>query len=116
MWAIAAILLFVQAVDHSALGTKALEEGKYEAAAQAFEKAVEANPSDYFDHFNLALSYTFLHKDADAVREYRKTLELKPGLYEAQLNGGILLMRQKDPAGALPLLEGAAEQKPKEYR
>jgi tetratricopeptide (TPR) repeat protein len=50
------------------------------------------------------------------VAEYRTTLELKPGLYEAQLNGGILLMRRKEPAEALPLFEAAAEQKPQEYR
>src|SRR5262249_6914444 len=48
--------------------------------------------------------------------EYRKTLELKPGLYEAQLNAGILLLKQKQAAEAAPLLAGAAGQKPKEYR
>ena len=45
-----------------------------------------------------------------------KTLELKPGLYEAELNAGILLLRQKNPADALPLLTQAVEQKPDEFR
>src|SRR5262249_52571516 len=67
-------------------------------------------------HFNLALAYGFLHKDAQGIAEYRKTLELKPGLYEAELNGAILLLRQKDPEAALPWLEHAAEQKPAESR
>jgi Tfp pilus assembly protein PilF len=62
------------------------------------------------------LAYTFVQKDAEAIAEYRKTLELKPGLFEAQLNGGIVLMRQKNPAEALPWLEGAAAQKPQEFR
>jgi Tfp pilus assembly protein PilF len=37
-------------------------------------------------------------------------------LYEAQLNAGMLLLRQKKPAEALPLLESAAAQKTAEFR
>jgi tetratricopeptide (TPR) repeat protein len=62
------------------------------------------------------MAYGFLHRDAEGVAEYRKTLEIKPGLYEAELNAGILLMRQKNPAEALPLFQAAAEQKPREFR
>ena len=70
---------------------------------------------DYSAHFNLALAYGFLARDDDGIAEYRKTLELKPGLYEAELNGGMLLLRRKD-AGAEALLEAAAAQKPNEFR
>src|ERR1044071_7828270 len=116
MWPLAAAFLLLQAVDYSADGMKALEEGKYEAAVQAFTKAIDADRQDYTAHFNLALAYSFLQKDAEGIAEYRKTLELKPGLYEAVLNCGILLMRQKQPAEALPLLTQAAGQKPAEFR
>lgn len=95
---------------------KALEDGKYQAAVAAFQKAITADPKDYFAHFNLAMAYSLLHQDAEGVAEYRKTLELKPGLYEAELNGGILLLRQKNPTEALPLLENAASKKPQEFR
>jgi tetratricopeptide (TPR) repeat protein len=115
MWAVAAFLLVLQA-DYTAEGMKALDEGKYDAAAQAFRKAIEADPKDYFAHFNLAMAFTLLQRDPEAVAEYRKTLELKPGLYEAELNAGIVLLRQKNPAGALPLLEEAAGHKPREFR
>lgn len=115
MVAAALLVLFLQTPDYDAEGAKALEEGKYEAAADSFSKAIAADPQDYYAHFNLAMAYTFLHKDAEGVAEYRKTLEVKPGLYEAELNGGILLLRQQNPADALPLLEDAAKQKPKEY-
>jgi Tfp pilus assembly protein PilF len=110
-----ALFLF-QTADYSAEGMKALEEGKYEAATESFRKAIAADSKDYTAHFNLALAYSFLHKDGEGVAEYRKTLELKPGLYEAQLNGGILLMRLKEPAEALPLFAAATEQKPTEFR
>jgi Tfp pilus assembly protein PilF len=61
------------------------------------------------------MAYTFLKKDEEGIAEYRKTLELKPGLYEAELNEGILLLRQKNPADALTLLDDAAKQKPAEF-
>ena len=110
-----AALLFLQAAT-STDGMKALEEGRYEAAAQSFRQATASDPADYAAHFNLALAYSFLEKDTDAIAEYRKVLELKPGLYEAELNQGILLLRQKRPADAIPLLEAAVAQKPKEFR
>jgi tetratricopeptide (TPR) repeat protein len=115
MWAVAAFLLFFQA-DYTTEGMKALDEGKYDAAVQAFRKAIEADAKDYFAHFNLAMAYTMLRRDPEAVAEYRKTLELKPGLYEAELNGGMVLLRQKDPAEALPLFEDAVARRPQEFR
>jgi Tfp pilus assembly protein PilF len=116
MWAIVTALFFLQAADPTAEGMKALEDGKYEAAVQSFTKAIAADPKDYTAHFNLALAYSFLGRDAEGIAEYRKTLELHPGLFEAELNAGILLLRQKQPAEALPLLEHAAQQKPREFR
>ncbi len=115
MWALLAALLLLQ-TDFTAEGLKALDESRYEAAAQSFAKAVEADPKDYSGHFYLALAYSMLGKDAEGIAEYRKALELKPGLYEAELNLGILFLRQKSPAEALPVLAHAAEQKPDEFR
>ncbi|HLK49015.1 MAG TPA: tetratricopeptide repeat protein [Bryobacteraceae bacterium] len=113
MWLIAALLFFQGA---GADGMKALQDGRYDAAAEAFTKAIAADPGDYTAHFNLALAYSFLNRDAEGIAEYRKALELKPGLYQAQLNAGILLLRQKQPAEALPLLEAASAQRPSEFR
>jgi tetratricopeptide (TPR) repeat protein len=97
-------------------GIKALDEGRYNDAAQIFRQAIESDSSDYTAHFNLALAYSFLGKDDDGIQEYRKVLELKPGLYEAELNLGILLLRRQRPAEAKPLLDAAAAQKPREFR
>jgi len=116
MGALAAILFFLQAADYSAEGTKALEAQKYEQAAELFGKAVAADPKDYWSHFHLALAYSMLKRDAEGIAEYKKVLELKPGLYEAELNVGILLLRDKQPADAAPYFAQAVEQKPKEFR
>ncbi len=110
------VLLVAQAPDYQAEGTKALDARQYQAAVDLFTQAVAADPKDYAAHFQLALAYSLLGKDAEAVAEYKSTLELKPELYEAELNEGICLLRMKDPASALPLLQKATEQKPKEFR
>jgi tetratricopeptide (TPR) repeat protein len=114
--ALAVLLLLSQASGFSGDGMKALETGQYEVAAEAFRKAVAADPADYSAHFNLALAYGLLARDEDGIAEYRKTLELKPDLYEAELNCGILLLRRKDAASAAAMIEAAAAQKPGEFR
>jgi len=115
MWATLGILFLLQASDFTAEGLKALENRQYESAVDQFRKAVAADPSDFSAHFNLALAYGFLGRDEDGIAEYRKTLDLKPDLYEAELNCGMLLLRHKDPA-ARSLLEAAAMQRPNEFR
>jgi tetratricopeptide (TPR) repeat protein len=112
---LAVLFLLSQTSDFAGDGLKALEAGQYDAAAEAFRKAVAADPADYSAHFNLALAYGFLSRDEEGIAEYRKTLELKPGLYEAELNCGMLLLRRKD-ADAVALLEAAAAQKPDAFR
>jgi Tfp pilus assembly protein PilF len=110
------LLLLLAQADYSADGLKALEANQFEAAAAAFSKAVEQDPTDYGAHFNLALTYSLSKQDEKAIPEYRKTLELKPGLYQAQLNLGILLLRGQKPLEAIEQLAPAAEQKPKELQ
>ena len=109
MWVLLAIFL-AQAVDFSAEGQKALDAQKYDAAVELFKKAVAEDPKDYGPRFNLALAYSLLGKDAESIPQYKAVLELKPGLYEAELNLGISLLRAKDAAGAVVQLKAAAEQ------
>src|SRR5271169_2859494 len=107
MWApmTAWLLLFAAATDYQADGLKALDAKQYGPAAELFRQAVQADPNDYAAHFHLALAESLLGRDADAIAEYQKTLELKPGLYQAELNLGILLLRLKRPGDAMPHLK-----------
>src|SRR5437764_14600589 len=105
MWAVP--LLFLFATDFTAEGMKALEERKYQEAADLFTKAVAADPGDYAANFHLALANSFLGKRAEAIPIYKKVLELKPGLYEAELNLGILLLGEKQAREAVPYLLAA---------
>lgn len=97
-------------------GLKALDAQQYQAAADDFTKALQADPKDFTAHFNLAFALGMLNKDADAIAEYKKALELKPNLYQADLNVGILLLRNKQATEAMPHLVSAVSQKPKEFR
>ena len=110
------LALLAQSTDFSAEGLKALDAQKYEDAVALFSKATSADPKDYSAHFNLALAYSFLNKDPQAIAEYETVLSLHPSLYEAELNLGISLLRTKDATGALPHLKNASEQKPGEFR
>lgn len=115
MWALLAVIL-AQTVDYSAEGAKALDAQKYDVAVEMFTKAAAADPKDYGPRFNLALAYGFQGNFAASISQYKAVLELKPGLYEAELNLGISLLRVKDFPGAAAQLKAAAEQRPKEFR
>jgi tetratricopeptide (TPR) repeat protein len=117
MWYLVAVLIFTlfQETDPAAAGLKALEAQDYTAAAQQFSRAVEADPKDYAARFHLALANSLLGKTAEAIAGYKTVLELKPGLYEAQANLGKLLVGQKQPREAVPILEAAVAQKPESF-
>ncbi len=110
-------LLFAGGQDNpQTAGVQALDRGDYAAAEQIFSKLAAADPKDYSALFNLALAETALKKEDAAIEHYRQTLAVKPDLYEAELNLGILYLRNHRPADALPLLKDAAQQKPNQPR
>src|ERR1700730_9258887 len=115
MWFL--LLAFLaQTTDFQAEGLKALDARKFEDAAALFSKAIAADPKDYGAHFNLGLAYSMLGRNADAIPEYKTVLELQPGLYDADMNLGLTLLPTKDAPAAIPHLQSATQQKPKEYR
>jgi tetratricopeptide (TPR) repeat protein len=102
--------------DSPAAGLAALDRKDYQQAKQVFSSLAAADARDYSAFFNLALAETALKEDDQASAHFHKVLELKPGLYEAELNLGILELRSKHPADAAPLLRDAAKQRPTQAR
>ena len=73
------------------------EVGPEIGVAERAERPAAADPKDFAAHFQLALAYSLLGRDADAIPQYKTTLELHPGMYEAELNLGLSLMRTDHP-------------------
>lgn len=97
-------------------GLQALDRHDYQQAQQIFSKVAAADPKDYSALFNLALAETGLNQPDAAIEHYKQVLTLKPGLYEGELNLGILYLREHKSADAAPLLREAAKQKPQQAR
>lgn len=106
--ALFAAFLFAPQQDYIAEGLKALDASQPAGAEALFRRAVEADANDFAAHFNLALALSLQARDAEAIQELRRTLELKPGLYQAEINLGTLLLRNQRAAEAMPILREAA--------
>jgi tetratricopeptide (TPR) repeat protein len=102
--------------DPQAAGLAALDRRDYQQAEQIFSQLASADPKNYVALFNLALAEGGLRKDEQAAAHYQAVLTLKPGLYEAELNLGMLYLRDHQAAQALPLLRDAANAKPEQAR
>src|SRR5579871_523164 len=114
MWFVLVALL-AQSADFEADGIKALEAQKYDVAVDLLSKAAAEHPDDFNIRFQLGLSYSLLGKDAQAIPQYQAVLQLKPGLYQAEVNLGMSLLRLKAPADAIRYLTAASLQKPGEF-
>lgn len=110
-----ALWLALQTPDVSA-GIAALDAGKFEEAERLFERAVAAGKDDYSALFYLSLAQTFLNKDDAAMAGFRRVLEMKPGLFEAEINLGLLQYRHRKFREAIPVLEAARKSKPDDVR
>lgn len=113
------ILLAVSAAqtpDLQTEGLQALDRQQFAQAEQIFTKLTTQDPKDYTAFFNLALAESGLQKRDEAISDYRKVLDLKPNLFEAELNLGILYLRKRQSGDAVPLLEDAVKQKPDQPR
>ncbi len=64
-------------------GVAFLIAGNYEAAATALNQAVQANPNDANAYLKLALSYSALHKDKEAVAGYKMAKQIERSVFDA---------------------------------
>lgn len=98
--------------DAKSDGLAALDRGDYARARELFSAAVAADSNDYSALFNLAFAESQLHQDDAATGHLKQVLALKPNLYEAELNLGMLYLRDGKAAQGLPLLQDAVHQRP----
>jgi len=111
-----ALLLWLAQADPIAAGNAAMDAGKFAEAEQHFQKVVDRNPTDYGALFNLSMAQSFQNKDEQAIAGLKKVLEMKPGLYEAEVNLALLYFRYRKFPEAMPLMEAAIAKKPTDVR
>jgi protein O-GlcNAc transferase len=107
------LTLAAQTPDHVAEAIKAIDAKQYEAAIEQLNQAVAADAADVGAHFYLGLAHSLAGKDALAIPEYRKTLELKPGTVQAEVNLGMSLFNTGQFAEAVDAYSKALTSDPK---
>ena len=91
--------------NYSQQGQKALMEGRYSDAEQAYEKLRELLPQTAEIHANLGLIYFEERKFSEAVPELRRALKLKPSLAKSESLLSMSLSELGQYREALPGLE-----------
>jgi Tfp pilus assembly protein PilF len=79
----------------------------YQALIGAFTQALEEDPKLAEAHYNLGCIYEALRDDPKAAEQYKKALQINPGLGVAAANWGALLMRHDKLDQALVVMKRA---------
>lgn len=79
-------------VDYYAEGTQLLREEKFHEALTSFRLALRENPNDTDVMLQMAVTYTRIGTVEEAVRLYRKVLDLKPHASGAHYGLAFLLL------------------------
>jgi Flp pilus assembly protein TadD len=86
--------------------------GRYSAAVEEYQKALEVTPNDATVHNKIGICYQHLGNDAMARREYDRALQLDPGYAEVWNNIGTLEQARKRFKPAVRAYKKAIETKP----
>src|SRR5207249_11609312 len=75
-------------------------QGDYEAALTSYRLALRDHPNDARILQNMAIAFTKTRRLDEAIRHYRRALELDNGLAGAHYGLALLLLKRGDPDGA----------------
>lgn len=89
----------------------AIEKKDYSIAQPLLEKVVAANPSDYQAWFDLGFVHNALGHPEESIAAYRRSVEIKPNVFESNLNLGLMLEKNGQPE-AEKYLRAATQLKP----
>jgi tetratricopeptide (TPR) repeat protein len=92
-----------------------LNTGKVNEAVAAFEKLVEANPTNAGLHYNLGVAYEKRDQYEKARDQYEEAIKIKPDFGDAFLAIGNTFMAQKNFNDAITPLTKAVELLPQNY-
>lgn len=73
----------------------------YHDALTSFRLALRANPDDAATHEQMAVAYTHIGLQEEAVRAYRRALELRPASPSAHYGLGFLMLKAGNTSDAV---------------
>ncbi len=89
----------------------AIEKQDYSTAEPLLKKVVAQDPDNYAAWFDLGFLYNALGKTEVSIAAYRKAVAAKPGVFESNLNLGLMLVKAHQP-DAEQFLRAATKLKP----
>lgn len=75
-------------------------QGDYEAALTSYRLALRDHPTDTRILQNMAIAFTKTDRPEEALRHYRRALDVDPSLTGAHYGIGFLLLKRGDASGA----------------
>ncbi len=88
-------------------------QGDYEAALTSYRLALRDHPRDLRVLQNMAIAFTKTNRHDEAIRYYRRALEIDGTLAGAHYGLAFLLLRRGDREGAIRHLQAFLERPPK---
>jgi len=88
-------------------------QGDYDAALTSYRLALRDHPKDARILQNMAIAFTKTRRLDEAIRHYRRALELDTGLAGAHYGLAFLLLKRGDPDGAAQHLRAFLAHPPK---
>jgi tetratricopeptide (TPR) repeat protein len=85
------------------------EEGKYEEAAKEYQAAIEKNPGEATNYFNLGVTLMALNKPDEAVEVFKKTIEIQPENFGALKSLGQIYTKENEFEEAAKYLDLASK-------
>lgn len=89
----------------------AIEKNDYATAEQKLSRRVENAPNDYQAWYDLGYVFNATGRQAQAIEAYRKSVAIKPDVFESNFNLGRLLAASGNP-DAVTFLRAATQLKP----
>ena len=90
-----------------------MDAERYEAAAERLERLQSMEPDNPVVSYNLAVAYTFLKREEEALAQFQQTVDINPAYVQAWYNiGQICMIKNKDFSRALHCFDRAIAIRP----
>jgi tetratricopeptide (TPR) repeat protein len=89
-----------------------ITKNNFAKAETLLQSALAQNPKDFQGWYDLGFVHDSLNKFAEAISDYKKSIELNPHVFESNLNLGLLFAQQGNNQEAEKYLTAATRLKP----